>query len=69
MRSDEDLRDVPVVILSGVHRESRFHFSPETDGEFLPVERFLEKPVDPGVLLRTVADLLERRAEEGGEDA
>jgi CheY-like chemotaxis protein len=58
---DEALRDVPVIIISAIHDSTtlRFHPSEGDDtyapGEFLPVQAFLDKPVDSKQLLAQVA--------------
>jgi CheY-like chemotaxis protein len=52
-------RNVPIIILTAIHQmtELRFHF--EGDEGFLPAEEFIEKPIDPAVLLEKVGGLLE----------
>jgi CheY-like chemotaxis protein len=52
-------RNVPIIILTAIHQmtELRFHF--EGDEGFLPAEEFIEKPIDPAVLLEKVGRLLE----------
>ncbi len=57
-KGDEELKSIPIIMLSAVQDETDFPFSPETDGEFLPVEKFLPKPVDPGELLREIRKLV-----------
>ncbi len=53
---------IPILMLTAIGAETRMQFSPETDREFLPVDKFLEKPVQPGELLKNVAQLLQKRA-------
>jgi len=63
LRSDERFRGIPVLMITAVNRESdtrSFHLDPSADGDFLPVDGFLEKPVEPEVLLREVARLTSR---------
>ena len=50
---------MPILMLTAIGAEKNMSFSPETDGAFLPVDAFLEKPVRPDVLLERVASLLE----------
>ncbi len=38
-----------------------FKFSPETDGEFLPVDSFLDKPVHSEDLISKVEELLRQK--------
>jgi len=49
---------VPIVMLTGIAQKTGFAFSPETDAEYLPVNVFLEKPVEPDVLLDEIAKAL-----------
>ena len=58
LKSDPQLKDIPILMMTGVSAKSGFSFDPEADGEYLPVEDFVEKPVDPSDLLARVAKLL-----------
>jgi len=64
---DQKLREVPIVILSAIHEATPLRFYPtEGDdtygpGEYLPVQAFLDKPVEPKQLLDQVAALLKPR--------
>ena len=49
----------PILMLTAIGAEKKMTFSPEADGDFLPVDAYLEKPVRPEVLLERVASLLE----------
>jgi CheY-like chemotaxis protein len=62
-RTDERLRGIPILMITAVNRESdtrTMRIDPDTDGDFLPVDGFLEKPVEPADLLREVARLTAR---------
>jgi len=48
----------PILMLTAIGKETHMKFSPETDGAYLPVEAFLEKPVRPALLIETVKRLL-----------
>ncbi|KPJ72446.1 MAG: response regulator receiver protein, partial [Planctomycetes bacterium DG_20] len=50
--------DIPILMLTAVAQKSGFEFSPETDKDFMPVEAFLEKPLDPERLLEAIAALV-----------
>ncbi|MBN1124924.1 MAG: response regulator [Sedimentisphaerales bacterium] len=52
----EQLKGTPVVMVSGVRKEMNLPFGFEPDETWLPVKAFLEKPVKPEVLLKTVAE-------------
>ncbi len=56
LHKDENLKDVPVILITGVRKEMSLPFGFESDETWLPVKGVLEKPVKPDVLLRTVAD-------------
>ncbi len=45
-------KDIPIIMLTAIHDTTSLRFSPDQD--YLPVEVFLEKPVEPDVLLATV---------------
>jgi CheY-like chemotaxis protein len=48
----------PILMVTAVCKEMHMKFSPETDGAYLPVEAFLEKPVQPKMLIEKVKTLL-----------
>ncbi len=52
-------RDIPILILTAIHTTTSLRFGP--DEAYLPVDDFVDKPVDPDVLLQKVRTLLERR--------
>jgi len=49
---------IPILMVTAVGKEMHMKFSPETDGAYLPVEAFLEKPVQPKMLIEKVKALL-----------
>jgi len=62
MRSNKKIADIPVLMLTAINTERpSFNFSPDTDGEFLPVDSFLDKPVRSEELLLKVEDLLKQK--------
>ncbi len=54
MRQDEQLKGIPIIMLTAVGQETGFHFDKEKDEDFLPVEEFIEKPVDPLKLVERI---------------
>ena len=59
IKKDPNLKDVPVLMLTGVEGQTGLEFkSAAGDPEWMPVDGFLEKPVEPDVLLSEVAKLL-----------
>jgi CheY-like chemotaxis protein len=49
-------RRVPIVMLTALHSTTDLRFAPDED--YLPVDAFLDKPIDPEQLIRTVKALL-----------
>jgi CheY-like chemotaxis protein len=58
LREDHKTAAIPIIMLTSVSRKTGFEFSPETDKEFLPVDIFLEKPVDPKKLVSAVKGVI-----------
>jgi two-component system response regulator MtrA len=58
LQEDPDLRDVPVIILSGVKRVLDMPVKLAPDESFMPVEAFLEKPFKPNELLAAIEKIL-----------
>lgn len=52
----KDFRQVPIIMLTAIHSTTPLRFAPDQD--YLPVQTFLEKPVEPEVLLAKVRELL-----------
>jgi CheY-like chemotaxis protein len=63
-QSDQYFRTVPIVVLSAIHEKTDLRFYPDTGdetykaGEYLPVQDFVDKPVDPAQLLERVQKVL-----------
>ncbi len=53
---------IPILMLTAINTEMKFRYSPESDGEYLPAEDFLEKPVEPDELIERVNNLLISKA-------
>jgi DNA-binding response OmpR family regulator len=51
-------RNVPLLMITAIHTTTSLRFGP--DETYLPVDDFVEKPVDPDVLLEKVGALLAR---------
>jgi DNA-binding response OmpR family regulator len=58
MHEDEDLKDIPVIMLTGVRKVLDIPYELEPDEEWMPVKRFLEKPIKPGELLSAIKEAL-----------
>jgi CheY-like chemotaxis protein len=67
-RDDAYFRRLPIIMLTAVHRLTPLRFYPDASdgtyepGEFLPVQDFVDKPVEPQVLLDKVARVLRAAA-------
>jgi CheY-like chemotaxis protein len=59
VRKDPHFAKTPILMVTAIHQTTPLRFSPETDGEYLPVQKLLDKPVPADVLLQEVAHLLE----------
>ena len=60
LKADPTTAKIPIVMLTSVSKKTGFEFSPATDKDFMPVEAFLEKPVDPKRLIETVLGVMRR---------
>jgi len=62
IRHDKQFAGIPILMLTAVNtKKPYFNFSPDTDGEYLPVDSFLDKPVQSDELLLKVEDLLKQK--------
>lgn len=61
LQKNEKVKDIPVLLLSAVNQESNMSFGfsdADISDDFMPVEGFIEKPVEPSVLLNRIQELL-----------
>jgi CheY-like chemotaxis protein len=61
LHKNEEVNQIPVLLLSAVNQQSNMSFGfSETDisEDFMPVQGFIEKPVEPSTLLSKVKELL-----------
>ncbi len=56
-----DFREIPLLMITSISQKKGMKFDPKTDGDFLPVDEFICKPVMPKVLLEKVEGLLLRQ--------
>ena len=49
-------RDIPILMLTAIHSTTPLRFTPEED--YLPVDDFVEKPLEPGDLVKKIEALL-----------
>ena len=63
MRKDPDLKDIPILMLTGVRQKTGLDFRADAgDPDWLPVDGFIEKPVNPQILVEEVQKLLTAKA-------
>lgn len=72
IRKDASLREIPVLIITGIREQIAFLFPGEpVHPGFVPVDELVEKPVEPKLLLERVSALLkaaeERKAQSTSE--
>ena len=53
-------RNIPILMITAIHTTTPLRFAPDKD--YLPVDAFLEKPIDPKVLLEEVRKHLGKSA-------
>lgn len=58
LKNDLKYKHIPIIMATSVNRRQEFTFGKETDGDFLPVETFMEKPIRPDSLMSAVKELL-----------
>jgi CheY-like chemotaxis protein len=56
LSKDDTLKQIPIVLITGVRREMNLPFGFEPDPDWLPVKAVLEKPVKPDTLLKVVEE-------------
>ena len=59
LKKDDNFKSTPILMLTGVEGQTGLDFKSEAgDEEWLPVEKFVSKPVEPATLLEEVKKLL-----------
>lgn len=62
LKKDPEFKDMPILMLTGVKEKSGIDFkSTAGDPTWCPVDAFLDKPVEPDVLLAEVEKLLSEK--------
>lgn len=54
IRNDDEIKEIPILMITAVGAQTGFEFDMQRDEDFLPVNEFIEKPVNPQVLLDSV---------------
>ncbi len=58
VKTDNRFSKIPIILATAVNQRTKFKFDIEQDGVFMPVEKFMEKPIDPDDLIITIRGLL-----------
>jgi len=58
IKSEESLKDTPVIMLTAIRKKERLPWTFEPDEEWLPVTEFLEKPFSPEKLHEKIKNIL-----------
>lgn len=61
VKSDPLFKSIPILMVTAVADATGYKFSLEKDGYWMKTDEFLDKPVQPSVLLSTVEKLLEQK--------
>lgn len=62
LKGNDNTKHIPIMMLSAVNEKGAYGFTfsnRDKDDSFLPVEEFVEKPIDPDELLKKVAKIIE----------
>jgi CheY-like chemotaxis protein len=61
LKQDPNFKDTPILMLTGVKEKTGIDFkSSAGDDDWMPVEGFLEKPIQPEIMLAEVEKLLSK---------
>jgi CheY-like chemotaxis protein len=58
VKNNPDTANIPIIMLTAVGQETGFSFDKDKDQDFLPVNEFIEKPVDPDALIELIKKTL-----------
>jgi DNA-binding response OmpR family regulator len=63
LRMEKQFAGIPILMLTAINvKKPSFHFSPDTDAEFLPVDSFLDKPFKPDEFFTKIDELLKQKS-------
>lgn len=63
LKKDPEFKDTPILMLTGVKEQTGFDFKPKAGSpEWCSVDTYLEKPIEPDILLAEVEKLLSPKA-------
>jgi len=64
VREKHNLIDLPILMLTNVHSVKKVPYRFAPDKDYLPVDVFLDKPIEPEQLVATIQEMLGERREE-----
>jgi CheY-like chemotaxis protein len=56
----KEFSKIPIIMMTGIAQKMHMKFSPDQDGEYLPVDEYIEKPIRVDPLLEKIRKLLKR---------
>lgn len=64
LKHDQQFKDMPILMLTGVKEKTIFDFRPRAGGpDWCSVDAYLDKPVEPDVLLAEIEKLLSKKSD------
>ena len=63
IKSDPLFKSIPILMVTAVADATGYKFSLEKDGYWMKTDEFIDKPIEPTVLLSKVEKLLEQKEE------
>ncbi len=58
IKSDDKYKSIPIIMVTSVNEKTGFKFDKDSDGAFLPVDAFIEKPVNAEKILAEIDKLI-----------
>jgi CheY-like chemotaxis protein len=58
IKSNSEYKKIPIIMATAVNQRTKFKFDPNEDPDYMPIEKFMEKPIDPDDLIMTIKGLL-----------
>jgi DNA-binding response OmpR family regulator len=64
LREEHSLKELPILMLTAVHGVKKVPYRFAPNEEYLPVDVFIDKPIEPETLVETIKEMLGERREE-----
>ena len=61
LKEDEALRSIPIIMISAIGARMGLDYAKELGSDYLPVEKFLDKPLDSRTVVEAVQAVLSNR--------